>query len=109
MASILVIEEQSGTHEMLKSALVIAGHDVVVSNTPYPGGRYDLALVDCSKESVTTVVQAAGEVTRRVALYSDCPEEQLKEKAKEAGAVGYVLRSASPKAMLEEVHRLLKA
>lgn len=108
MASILVVEERAGTHEVLKSALVIAGHDVVVSGTAVPRGRYDLALVDCKTESVTTVVGETSRLTSRVVLYSDAPEEELKAKAEEIGAAGYIQRTASARSMLEEVHRLLR-
>lgn len=107
MASILVVEDRAGTHELLRSALVIAGHDVVVSGPAVPVGRYDLALVDWRGENTPSVVGEARRRASRVVLYSDAPEEELRARAKEAGATGYLTRMKSPRAMLEEVHRLL--
>jgi hypothetical protein len=85
MASILVVEERAGSHEVLRSALVIAGHDVVVSGPAVPKGRYDLALVDCRGESAPSVVGEARRRASRVVLYSDAPEEELKARAEQAG------------------------
>ncbi|MBK7860891.1 MAG: hypothetical protein IPJ65_20260 [Archangiaceae bacterium] len=107
MASILVIEDRSGSHEVLRSALVIAGHDVKVSG-PRFSGRYDLALVDCCAERVSDVVGLAHRSTSRVVLYSDCAEGQLAERAEQLGAVGYLTRAQSPKTVLREVQRLLR-
>ncbi len=108
MASILVVEENAGSHEVLRSALVIAGHDVVVSGPAFPRGRFDLVLVDCRGETARAVV---GEVSRRasrVVLYRDAEEAELKRQAQQAGAAGYLTRSSSPRALLDEVHRLLE-
>lgn len=109
MASILVVEESAGSHEVLRSALVIAGHDVTVSGPAFPRGRFDLALVDCRAETARAVV---GEVSRRasrVVLYRDAEEAELKVQAQQAGATGYITRATSPRALLEEVNRLLRS
>ena len=108
MASILVVEDRAGTHQLLRSALVLAGHDVVVSGPAFPPGRYDLAVVDWRGESTSSVVGEARRRASRVVLYSDVPEEELRARAKEAGAAGYLSRTKSPRALLEEVDRLLK-
>ena len=108
MASILVVEDRAGSHEVLRSALVIAGHDVVVSGLAFPVGRYDLALVDCVGEQARVVVGEASRRAARVVIYSDAPEAELEVRAQQAGATGYISRTKSPRALLEEVHRLLK-
>ena len=108
MASILVVEDRAGTHELLRSALVIAGHDVVMSGPAVPSGRFDLAVVDWRGASTPSLVGEARRRASRVVLYSDVPEEELSARAREAGATGYLSRKQSARALLEAVQRLLK-
>ena len=108
MASILVVEEQRGTHELLRSALVIAGHEVVVSGTAVPSGRYDLAVVDCRGETTSSMVGEVSRCASRVVLFSDAPEDDLRARAQQAGAAGYIVRGRSARMLVEDVHRLLR-
>ena len=78
MASILLIEERSGGHRVLESALGLMGHDVVVAEGHRVRGRYNVAIAGPSH------VERAREVSKRV-----------------------VLMGASPGAVCDEVRRVL--
>jgi hypothetical protein len=63
MASILLVEDRRGAHAALRSALVIAGHDVVVAGAEHVSGRFDLALVEAAP-----LVERAKRYSSKVAL-----------------------------------------
>src|SRR5688572_12662739 len=83
VASILLIEHHSGAHHVLRSALGLQGHDVVVAPRHQVQGRYDLALVGRDH------VERAREVSKRVLLYGEAQE--------------------SPRQVCAEVDRLLRS
>ncbi len=79
MASILVIEEQRGSHGLLQSSLSLAGHDVAVRADDEPEHRrFDLVLVDSTRDGA---LAAAHRRASRVALYSDGPDAEVRARA----------------------------
>jgi hypothetical protein len=105
MASILLIEDRDASHGVLKSALGLMGHDVVVAPRHKLSGRYDLALVDCQDDSV----ERAKEVATRVVLYAQRPEAELRQHARAIGARGWIAGPKSPRLVCDEVSRLLRS
>jgi hypothetical protein len=100
-----LIEDRSGSHDVLKSALGLMGHDVVVAPRHKLSGRYDLALVDLRDEAV----EAAKGVSKRVVLYAQAPDSELSAHAHKTGARGWISRPKSPRLVCDEVSRLLLA
>jgi DNA-binding NarL/FixJ family response regulator len=47
-------------------------------------------------------------MTSRVVLYADGSEAELTGRAAAVGARGFVTRTSSPRALLEQIHRLLR-
>lgn len=73
MASILLIEEQTGGHRVLESALGLLGHDVVVAEGHQVRGRYSLAIAGPAN------VDRAREVSKRVVMLDHSPRVVCEE------------------------------
>ena len=106
MASILLISDHESSLELVRAALVTAGHEVLVSRDPHAVHRHvDLALVELDQFKVTAEVR---QHASKVVLLSSASEEVTRELVKSSGASGYV-RHLGPARLLEDVQSLLDA
>jgi DNA-binding response OmpR family regulator len=106
MATILLISEDVSELELVRSALVVAGHEVLVAgDASAVHRRCDLVLVDLARaESALHARQLAG----KVVLFSEASEEVTRERVQKSGAQGYV-RKLGPERLREDVQYLLDA
>ena len=105
MATILLISDNAPTLETARTALVTAGHEVLV--TPNPASvklrRFDLAIIDLERFEVAAEARL---VAGKVVLLSEASEEVTRERVQQAGAQGYV-RKLGPERLREDVSHLL--
>jgi CheY-like chemotaxis protein len=107
MASILVVTDNAPALELVRTALVLAGHEVIVSRDPAAVQRrhFELAIVDLDRfESAAQAATVAG----KVVLFSSASEEETAERVRKSGAQGYV-RKLGPERLREDVQLLLTA
>lgn len=107
MASILLVSDNPPALELVRSALVTAGHDVLVAPDPGAVGRkgFDLAIVDFERAEAAAQVRSVAE---KVVLFSDQSEEVTRERVRASGAFGYV-RKLGPERLREDIGFLLSA
>jgi DNA-binding response OmpR family regulator len=106
MAIILLISDDGPAVELVRSALVIAGHEVLVTKDPaLVRRRCDLAIVDLAWSHSAG---SAREVAGRVVLLSSATESVTRQRVAQSGADGY-LCSKGPGQLLEDVRHLLDA
>ena len=105
MATILLVSDNLPALEMVRSALVTAGHDVMVApdTTAVSRRRFDLAIVDFARSD--SAVEAR-ELAGKVVLFSEATEEATRARVEEVGAQGYV-RKLGPERLREDVSHLL--
>jgi DNA-binding response OmpR family regulator len=106
MATILLISEDVDGLELVRSALVVAGHEVLVAgDASAVHRRCDLVLVDLAH------ADAAAQARRfagKVVLFSEASEEVTRQRVQASGAQGYV-RKLGPERLREDVQYLLDA
>lgn len=105
MASILVVTDNVPAVEMVRSALVLAGHEVLVSHQLLPRRHFDLAIVDLERFELAAQARA---IAGKVVLFSEATEELTRERVERSGAEGYV-RKLGPARLREDVQHLLDA
>ncbi len=67
VSSILLIEERSGAHDVVRSALGLLGHDVVVAEPHQVRGRFPVAVATAAH------VERARQAAKRVVLLDGGP------------------------------------
>jgi DNA-binding response OmpR family regulator len=106
VAIILLISDSGQALELVRAALVVAGHEVLVTKDPAQvRRRCDLAIVDLAW---CHTIGSAREVAGRVVLLSNAAESVTRQRVEQTGADGY-LRSHGPSRLLEDVSYLLQA
>lgn len=105
MATILLVSDNPPALEMVRSALVTAGHEVMVApdTASVRRRRFDLAIVDLER---TDIAVSARELAGKVVLFSEASEEVTRERVQRAGAQGYV-RKLGPERLREDISYLL--
>ncbi|MBK7860894.1 MAG: hypothetical protein IPJ65_20275 [Archangiaceae bacterium] len=106
MATILLISDSGPSLELVRSALVVAGHEVLVAKDPSAVRRQvDLAIVDLERFGEASKAAALAD---KVVLFSDATEQLTRERVESSGAQGYV-RKLGPERLREDVRLLLSA
>ena len=106
MATILLISEDGSALELVRAALVLAGHEVLVTrDASSVRRRCDLAIVDLEQFEAAA---KARELADKVVLFSEATEELTRERVEQSGAQGYV-RKLGPERLREDVQLLLDA
>jgi CheY-like chemotaxis protein len=104
MATILLISDSPPAHELVRSALLIVGHEVLVAHDAASvSARVDLALVDLDRAESAAQVRPRA---RKVVLLSAATEEVTRERMEQVGAEGYV-RRLGPERLRDDVQHLL--
>jgi DNA-binding response OmpR family regulator len=106
MANILVITDNAPALELVRSALVVAGHEVIVARDARPATRrhFDLAIVDLERYEVAAEART---LATKVVLFSGDSEDVTRERVASSGAQGY-LRKLGPERLREDVQNLLE-
>lgn len=119
MASrVLVIDDSPMLVELTVKALQGVGleaagaMDLASLDERLSTGQYDLILVDVNMpemfgDDVVEFLKIQRGVQSKLVLYSDIPEHELSEKAKNAGADGYILKSGGIEALLHKIGAIL--
>jgi len=117
MATILVVDDSPLVLNLVREVLSEVGHTVITADNPLtvPGmvrrTQFDLALVDLNMpaiqgDTVTTILAQAGLMTKRVVLFSEVTEDELRKKAKACGALGYIKKGTDEHLVKEVKHFL---
>src|SRR5258708_6358844 len=120
VAAILVVDDSPLVLNLVREALSGVGHHVITADNPLtvPGivrrTQFDLALVDLNMpaiqgDTVTTILAQAGLMTKRVVLFSEAAEEELRKKAKACGALGWIKKGTDEHLIKEVAHFLALA
>lgn len=102
---VLVIDDSPMTVQLISGALTQAGlqvenaSDLATLDQRLDAGSFDLVLVDVNMpemygDDVVEFLRIQRKVTAKLLLYSDISEAELAEKAKAAGADGYITKSS---------------
>lgn len=117
VASILVVDDSPLVLNIVKGALMGAGHQVVTADNPLTVPnlarrmQFDLALVDLnmpaiSGDTVISILENAGLLSARVVLFSEASEDELKKRAAACNALGYI-KKGTDEHLIKEVARFL--
>lgn len=117
MASILVVDDSPLVLNLVREVLTEAGHHVVTADNPLTvpalvrRNTFDLALVDLnmpaiSGDTVITILEQADLLSKRVVLFSEAAEEDLKARAKACKALGYIKKGTEAHLIKEVAHFL---
>ena len=108
-ARVLVIDDSAMIVELLVTALKGAGldaesaTDLASLDARLKGGAHDLVLVDVNMpemygDDVVEFLREQRQLSCKLLLYSDIPEDELKAKAARVGADGYVTKGGGVEA-----------
>lgn len=116
---IAVIDDSEIILETVALALTEAGFEVVTMNQPERAQIEgdvppDLILMDVNMDEVfgddaTMILKDGWGVDVPIYLFSDIPVEELKLRAEDAGADGYISKSWGTEGMVEKVREILGA
>ncbi len=117
MATILVVDDSPLVLNLVREVLTEAGHQVVTADNPLTvpalvrRTKFDLALVDLNMpaiqgDAVTVILEQTELLRKRVVLFSEAAEAELKEKAKSCGALGYIKKGTDEHLLKEIAHFL---
>ena len=120
VASILVVDDSPLVLNLVRLVLGEAGHQVVTADNPLTvpalvrRTKFDLALVDLnmpaiSGDTVITILEQSGLLSKRVLLFSEAGEDDLKARAKACGALGYIKKGTDEHLIKEVAHFLTLA
>ncbi len=119
MASrVLVIDDSPMTIQLVSGALSGAGFEVETASDlaqldeRLAGAPFELVLVDVNMpemygDDVVEFLRVQRQITAKLFLYSDIGEDELKVKAKNVNADGYITKSAGLDAAVETVRSAL--
>lgn len=113
MARILVIDDSEVVLEAAAAALEEAGYEVLTSTAPRaPDEAIDFVLLDVQMpdvfgDDVARYFREELGVTAPIYLFSSVPEEELRERARAAGATGYLCKGWGLERVVETVRALL--
>ncbi len=111
---VLVIDDSPMTVQLISGALTQAGlqvenaSDLATLDQRLDAGAFDLVLVDVNMpemygDDVVEFLRVQRKVTAKLLLYSDISEAELAEKAKAAGADGYITKSSGLEGAVEAI------
>lgn len=111
---VLVIDDSPMTVQLISGALTQAGlqvenaSDLAALDQRLDAGSFDLVLVDVNMpemygDDVVEFLRVQRKVTAKLLLYSDISEAELAEKAKAAGADGYITKSSGLEGAVEAI------
>ncbi len=105
MATILLVSDDAPSLETARTALVTAGHEVLVAPTPkaVEPKKFDLAIVDLERFEVAAEARL---VAGKVVLLSEASHDVTLERVQKTGVQGY-LRKLGPERLREDVSYLL--
>lgn len=116
-ARVVLIDDSEIILASIKDALEEIGCDVVAVMEPtraaFAGeGSPDLILLDVNMpqaygDDIARFLRETWDITSQIYLYSSLSEEELKTRAREAGADGYICKSWGKARLLQEVRVLL--
>jgi DNA-binding response OmpR family regulator len=119
MASrVLVIDDSPMTVDLLTGALANAGieadsaQDLAALDTRLNGQSYELVLVDVNMpemygDDVVEFLRVQRGIKATLWLYSDLPEDELKQKTSASGADGYLTKSSGLESAVERINEHL--
>ena len=118
IADILYLEDDAGTHKLVKVVLTQADYNVVAPKNFYDASllarkrRFDLFLIDSWIDggSGTELCKKLRRIdpATPILFYSGAAFEYDREEALAAGADGYLIKPALNEALVEEVSRLIQ-
>lgn len=116
-ARVVLIDDSEIILASIKDALEEIGCDVVAVMEPtraaFAGeGSPDLILLDVNMpqafgDDIARFLRETWDITSQIYLYSSLSEEELKTRAREAGADGYICKSWGKARLLQDVRALL--
>jgi CheY-like chemotaxis protein len=117
MSLIAIIDDSPIVLDILKEALTGAGYDVVTMTEPsrsvlLESRPPDLVLLDIKMpqafgDDIARFMREAWGLTVPIYLFSSLPEQELAQRAREAGASGYICKEWGINLLLEIVNRVL--
>jgi CheY-like chemotaxis protein len=113
-ARVLVIDDSPVTVQLITQALLAQGieadaaTDLASLDEQLSRGTHELVLVDVNMpemygDDVVEFLRIQRQLTARLFLYSDLPEDELIAKAKASGADGYITKSSGLEAAVESI------
>ncbi len=113
-ARVLVIDDSPVTVQLITQALLAEGieadaaTDLASLDEQLSRGKHELVLVDVNMpemygDDVVEFLRIQRQLTARLFLYSDLPEEELVAKTKASGADGYITKSSGLEAAVESI------
>lgn len=119
-AKVLVIDDSPTTVDLIVGALASAGieadsaSNLARLNELVDQASYEVVLVDVNMpemygDDVLEFLREARKVKSVLLLYSDLPEDELEEKAKNSRADGFILKSDGVEAAVQKVRALLSS
>ena len=120
MPQILIVDDSHSIRELLNSVLKKAGFEVTSANDGKAGlqaakvATYDLIITDVNMPEMDGI-ELLGKL-RKLAEYSFKPililttefSQEMKQKGKDAGATGWLVKPFDPEKLIEVISRILK-
>ena len=114
---ILIVDDSELILEASRHALAEAGYEVEtrvgIEDLGMRGSDgFDLILMDVQMpelfgDDVASVMRHSRSVTTAIYLFSTLPEEELAQRAREAGVNGYISKSQGLESLVSDVKRIL--
>ncbi len=119
MSHIVIIDDSRVALRLAKNALEAVGHSVQTMEDPgefdpKAGVPADLLLVDINMpqfygDDVVSFIRAEWSLTTPILLFSNVPEDELKERAENCGADGYISKNWGLDVLVTKVNDTLGA
>lgn len=120
MSQVLIVDDSHSIRELLSSVLRKAGFDVTSANDGKAGlqsakkASYDLVITDVNMPEMDGI-ELLGNL-RKLPEYTFKPililttefSQEMKQKGKEAGATGWLVKPFDPEKLIEVISRILK-
>ncbi len=120
MSQVLIVDDSHSIRELLTSVLSRAGFDVTSANDGKSGlqsaktAAYDLVITDVNMPEMDGIELLSN--LRKLPEYSFKPililttefSSEMKQKGKDAGATGWLVKPFDPDKLIEVISRILK-
>lgn len=120
MSQVLIVDDSHSIRELLASVLRRAGFDVTSANDGKEGlttaqkKDYDLVITDVNMPEMDGIELLSN--LRKLPAYSFKPililttefSQEMKQKGKDAGATGWLVKPFDPEKLIEVISRILK-